>query len=99
MSEPVVGSVTPNNETRLENTETGPTVFFWDQRREPAAFGERLDEFLRVAKLTVEFLPILAGKIGDDLTDRVTDLLLLDAQAEVHGRSEYSMASVGVKRL
>ena len=47
------------DETRLENTDTKPTVFFGDQRREPAAFGKRIDEFLRVAKLAVEFLPTL----------------------------------------
>ena len=51
------------DEARLEEPQTRPTVLFWNERAKPATFRERVDELRRVVELPVELMPIFAGKV------------------------------------
>ena len=61
-----------------------PAVLLGDQRREPAALGQRRDECLGVRLLAVEIAPVLARELPAELRDAVADGLLIRCQTYCH---------------
>ena len=52
----------------------GAAIFFRDQHREIAGFGQRIDEGLRVGHLAVELAPVFAGELRAKFGDGVADV-------------------------
>src|SRR3954453_216602 len=68
---------------RRGKREPRPPVLFRDQRREPAVFGERADEFFGIA-VRLERAPVFTGKFPAELSYCVPDVHQLVGQREVH---------------
>ena len=79
------------DQARFEHPETAPAVLLGDERREPSALGEGVDELRRVAVLPVDPLPVVAGEAFHDLGDGLSDLLLFRRETEIHRGAKYSM--------
>ena len=68
------------DQRRIAQPEAHAAVLLGDQRRQPAALGERRDELLGVGALAVERAPVLAGEAPAELGDALPDGLLIGCQ-------------------
>ena len=68
------------DQRRIAEPEAHAAVLLGDQRRQPAALGQRRDELLGVGALAVELAPVLAGELPAELGDAVADGLLIGCQ-------------------
>ena len=80
---PVAGARVPaaavdllQDHRRLGEAQPGAAIFLRNQGCEPAALGERADEFLRIGALAVEPLPVRGVEPGAERPHRVADLLI-----------------------